>query len=347
MRSGRAPLLALALAFACALGAPARADYGTAYAAYERTTRLAPGAEREAAFGAVGRQLMDAVVASPDAAEAGDATLLAAAAFKQAGDPGSALAALERFVKDEGADERLALLRDGDPRARPARPPDPAGYRAAVRQLAHALDDLALGYLALFDYAAALQAADRAVAQIHLEPAVRRVAAQRAVVLHAAFGERDRARAARDAAAKLGEDAAGLSQMDLAIVAIDVRAWELAAANGARASREADAALGALRAYADRNKARPGAARDLAVAAVTGARIARAAKKPDRAATCKKAREAVLRLLAGAAQERSEPRLASDLAAACDPAPTPTFRAGQYLGLDPDGALPPPAPARD
>ena len=101
------------------------------------------GPERAKQWRAAAKLYEGALKEAPHRKEAPRSGLLGASAYKQVGEYDNAIGMYELFIKEYGAEDRLAKLEKGDPTAKPPLAPNPEQVKERVKFLKVAYDALA------------------------------------------------------------------------------------------------------------------------------------------------------------------------------------------------------------
>lgn len=255
--------------------------YQDAAKLFEEAQKMSPGPERDKKWREAAAAYKAALDAAPARDEAPEAAMNGAYAYKQVGEYDKAIEMYELFISKYGSDEKLKELRDGDPKAKPPKDPQPAKYEERVKYLKQAYDALAGSYVLFFDYPKAAETFDKISTIEHFKPEERREAAQQALGLYSSLGDEAGMARSKDRFAKLGASPKELAEADFIIANSEVKKWdEFSADDGANAAarRKAQAAM---ETYYKRYQKQDAAAQYVVEAAYNVARMKRASNQRD------------------------------------------------------------------
>ncbi len=193
---------------------------------YEEAEKMSDGPERDKKWRQAAAAYKVALDAAPDRDEAPEAAMNGAYAYKQVGEYDKAIEMYELFIARYGNDKKLALVRDGDPKAEPPVAPDPAKYEERVKFLKMAFDALASSYVLFFDYPQAAATFEKISQTQHFAEPDRREAARQSLTLAASLSDQQGMRRARQNFARLGASPRDLAEADFVIASSALKQWD-------------------------------------------------------------------------------------------------------------------------
>jgi outer membrane protein assembly factor BamD (BamD/ComL family) len=245
---------------------------------YDAAEKLPEGAERDAKWRDAAAAYKVALDAAPDRDEAPEAAMNGAFAYKQVGEYDKAIEMYALFIERYGNEEKLNVLRSGDPAATPVVAPEPGKYESRAKFLKMAYDALANAYVLFFDYPKAAQTFDTISKVSHFSQTQRKESAQQAMNLYASLGDSRGMRVGRDNFVQQGASAKEVAEADYVIAASSLKEWDqFSADTGGNEAARKRAEL-AMRQYFDTNRDRPEAAEYVIEAAYWVAKMKAAGK---------------------------------------------------------------------
>ncbi len=193
---------------------------------YDEAEKMPDGPERDKKWRQAAAAYKVALDAAPDRDEAPEAAMNGAYAYKQVGEYDKAIEMYELFIARYGSDQKLAQVKNGDPKAEPPLEPNPAMYEVRVKYLKMAYDALASSYVLFFDYPKAASTFEKVSQVNHFEESERREAARQSLTLSASLADDAGMRRARQTFARLGASPRDLSEADFVIASSALKQWD-------------------------------------------------------------------------------------------------------------------------
>jgi hypothetical protein len=227
------------------------AAYLQARQLYELAEQAASEADRQQLWRKAAASYKAALDAAPDRDEAPEAAMNGAFAYKQVGEYNKAIEMYSLFIARYGSADRLRALREGEPGAKPPKPPDPERFENRVKFLKLAYDALANAYLLFFDYPKAAETLSTVANGEHFSAVDRRAAAEQALNLYASLGKQSDSLKSRDLMITLGASPKERALANFVIASAVLKQWD-AGSPDVGANRQARAqAEQQLRSYYD------------------------------------------------------------------------------------------------
>ncbi|MEY2935343.1 MAG: hypothetical protein RL033_6092 [Pseudomonadota bacterium] len=244
---------------------------------YDEAEKMPEGPERDKKWRQAAAAYKVALDAAPDRDEAPEAAMNGAYAYKQVGEYDKAIEMYQLFIARYGNDEKLARVKNGDPKAEPPVEADGARYEERVKFLKMAYDALASSYVLFFDYPEAAGTFDRISRTEHFAEPDRREAARQALTLAASMGDDAGMARSRQNFARLGAAPHDLAEADFVIASSAVKQWDPKSPDRGSNHDARERAERAMRSYYDANSRNPVAAEFNVEAAYWVAKTKRAA----------------------------------------------------------------------
>jgi hypothetical protein len=248
---------------------------------YEEAEQMPDGPERDKKWRAAAAAYRVALDAAPDRDEAPEAAMNGAYAYKQVGEYDKAIAMYRLFLERYGDEGTLRKLKNGDPKAQPPVPADPAKYEERVGFVSSAYQALAGAYVLFFDYPKAAETFDQISAHAHFKAEDRKAAAQQALGLYSSLDDASGMARSRGRLAGLGASAEELAEADYVIASAPLGKWDERSPQEGSNRQARLAAEHALENYYLKHQRQPSAAKFVVQAAYHIARIKRAQRSPD------------------------------------------------------------------
>ncbi|HEU4578890.1 MAG TPA: hypothetical protein VFS67_11585 [Polyangiaceae bacterium] len=247
---------------------------------YDEAEKMPEGPDRDKKWRQAAAAYKVALDAAPDRDEAPEAAMNGAYAYKQVGEYDKAIEMYQLFIARYGNDQKLATVKNGDPKATPPVEADGAKYEERVKFLKMAYDALASSYVLFFDYPQAAGTFDKISRTEHFPEAERREAARQALTLAASLGDESGMNRSRQNFARLGAAPHDLAEADFVIASSALKQWDPRSPDRGSNRDARERAERAMRAYYDQNSRNPVAAEFSVEAAYWVAKTKRAANDP-------------------------------------------------------------------
>ncbi len=220
---------------------------------YDAAEKMADGPERDKKWRQAAAAYKVALDAAPDRDEAPEAAMNGAYAYKQVGEYDKAIEMYQLFIARYGNDQKLAAVRQGDPKAEPPVEADPGKYEERVKFLKMAYDALASSYVLFFDYPQAAGTFERISQTEHFAEGDRREAARQSLTLAASLADEPGMRRARQNFAGLGATPRDLAEADFVIASSALKQWDVRSPDRGANKQAREQAERAMRSYYETN----------------------------------------------------------------------------------------------
>ena len=247
---------------------------------YDEAEKMPEGPDRDKKWRQAAAAYKVALDAAPDRDEAPEAAMNGAYAYKQVGEYDKAIEMYQLFIARYGNDQKLAQVKNGDPKAEPPIEADGAKYEERVKFLKMAYDALASSYVLFFDYPQAAGTFEKISRTQHFAQADRREAARQALTLAASLGDESGMSRARENFGRLGAAPHDLAEADFVIASSALKQWDPGSPDRGSNRDARDRAERAMRAYYEQNSKSPAANEFSVEAAYWVAKTKRAAADP-------------------------------------------------------------------